>query len=355
MRRKILLVTSNFNRGGAQRVIMLLANRYVADGWDVHMVCLLDNKIEYELSPEIVIHDMCIERGKRIFKAVKWISRMRGLIKKERFDVIFSYIGRVNIITLAAAKGLNVPVIISEGNDPRRDRRNRFEMALSKYCYGKASKVIFQTRYQQEYYKKQCARNSVVIGNPISAPVYRGEHTNGNIICVGKLMPQKNHAMMIRAFAKIADKFPDKQVFIYGEGEERGNLQAQIDSLGLTDRVHLCGLTDRIFEIMREYRYFVMCSDYEGLSNALLEAMVSGMICITTAWSGADEIIRDGENGYMVPVGNDDALAKKLSHVFTNDCAGIAESGIAEGSKFTMEKIFPLWIKEINGLVLRHK
>ena len=347
--KKVLFVSGSLNRGGAQRVITILADDYVKHGWEAHMAVLLDDKVGYEISKKIVIHSI-VRRGGQAINAIRWIRDIKDILADLKPDVIISFAGRINIISMLAAIGTGIPVIVSERNDPAHDRRSKPERLLCRVFYSRADRVVFQTQYQASCYRKWCKTNSVIIGNPISAPAYEGEHPGKDILCVGKLMDQKNHPMMIRAFAKLADEYPEKQVFIYGEGAKREELQALIDGEGMTARIHLCGNSDHIFDVMREYQYFVMCSDYEGLSNALLEAMVSGMVCVTTAWNGVEEIIEDGVNGYLIPVGDEAALTDKLRTVFSTDNSGICSRGIETAKKFSSDQIMQDWRDAVHGL-----
>lgn len=346
---KLLFVTSDLRRGGAQRVISLLANEYAKRGWNVHIAVLLDTGIGYEISESIHLHNI-VRHGNYLINAARWVKDVRKIITKEKPDAIVAFAGRINIITMLASIGKKTPIMVSERNDPKNDRRSRIEVLLCKYFYKKANKVVFQTSYQKEQYGHACEKNGVVIGNPISAPAYEGEHIKRDIICVGKLMDQKNHPMMIRAFARLANQFPQKQVYIYGDGSKQDELQKLIDDLNMSSRIHLCGNSEHIFEIMREYQYFVMCSDYEGLSNALLEAMISGMVCVTTAWNGVEEIVVDGENGYLVPVGNEDALVDKLRTVLDNDNSAITYKSIETAKRFASDNIMSIWRDTIDGL-----
>lgn len=350
MSKKILFVSGSLIRGGAQRVITLLADEYVRLGWSVHMAVLLENKVGYKISDRIVIHDI-VRRGNQVKNTAKWIKGIKRILESENPDVVVSFAGRINMITMLAARGTGVPVLVSERNDPAHDRRSKPEQWLCKRFYARADKVVFQTQYQARYYEKWCRENSVIIGNPISAPVYEGEHKKKDIVCVGKLMDQKNHPMMIRAFKQIAEEFPDKQVWIYGEGAKREELEALIRSKGLEGRIRLPGNSDHIFDILRENEYFVMCSDYEGLSNALLEAMISGMVCITTLWNGVEEIVQDGMNGYLIPVGDTDALAEKLRTVLRTDNESIRKQGIETGKRYSGDTVLQQWRQTIDGLL----
>ncbi len=350
MSKKILFVSGSLNRGGAQRVITLLADEYVRLGWSVHMAVLLENKVGYKISRQIEIHDI-VRRGNQMKNATKWIRDIKRILETEKPNVVVSFAGRINMITMLAARGTGIPVLVSERNDPAHDRRSKPEQWLCKRFYGRADKVVFQTQYQARYYEKWCRENSVIIGNPISAHVYEGEHKKNDIVCVGKLMDQKNHPMMIRAFKQIAEEFSDKQVWIYGEGMKRAEIESLVRSEGLEGRIHLPGNSDHIFDILHENEYFVMCSNYEGLSNALLEAMISGMVCVTTAWNGVEEIVQDGINGYLVPVGDADALAEKLRMVFRSNNDSIKKQGVETGRRYCGEIVLQQWRQTIDGLV----
>ena len=350
MSKKILFVLGTMVRAGAQRVVSVLANDYAASDWSVHIALLIDNKVEYSLNDSIEIHDIS-HKGNRLKNFSKWVNELKQVINEVKPDVIVSFAGRINVITLLANRGTCIPVLVSERNDPARDRRSSFEMWLCKKLYQKADRVVFQTKYQSEFYSKWCKDNSVIIGNPISAPVYEGAHESKDIICVGKLMDQKNHPMMIRAFSKIASEFADTQVYIYGEGRKRAELEQLIADSGMSSSIHLMGNSPEIFSIMQKNEYFVMCSDYEGLSNALLEAMMSGMVCITTSWSGVEEFVTDGVNGYLVPVNDSDALAAKLNEVLRCDNSNVRANAIATAKYYSSDKVLADWRAAIEGII----
>ena len=348
--RKILFVSGNLLIGGAQRVISLLANDFARTDWSVHIALLLDDKIENTIEDSIQIHNI-VHKGNRLLAAKKWIKELRSVILEVKPDVIVSFVGRINLITLLAAKGTNIPVLVSERNDPLHDSRNSLELFLCKRAYKKAALVVFQTDYQSRFFHKYCSDKSVIIGNPLLTPAYEGEHENKDIICVGKLRDQKNHLMMINAFSSIASSFPDVNVYIYGEGILRETLEKAIKVNDLVDRVHLEGNNKDIFRIMQKNEYFVMCSNYEGLSNALLEALASGMICISTSWDGVEDVIVDGNNGYLVPVNDVNALAEKLTFVLNNDNSGIRKNAIETGKKYSCGTVLSQWHQAIEGLI----
>lgn len=349
--KKILFVTSDLDRGGAQRVLTILANEYQKKGWEVHIAMVLYNRIGYDVDENIFIHNLSRDGG-NIKNLVYWIRGLRTLAKQVKPNIVVSFAGRVNMIAMMSILGMNIPVLVSERNDPLNDRRSKLEVELCKRFYSRANTVVFQTNYQREFYKKYCDKNSVVIGNPIAAPIYTGEHVSKDIVAVGKLMEQKNHSMLIKAFSQIADIYSDKNVHIYGKGELKESLQQQVDALNLENRVIFEGNIDNIFEVLHKHQYFVMCSNYEGLSNALLEAMTSGMMCISTNWNGVQDIIQDGENGLLVPIDDENVLVDKLKKVFDGyyDENAIKKNAIKKAEEYQTNRIIDQWYTAIEEL-----
>ncbi len=346
---RILFVSGSLERGGAQRVLTLLANEYAARGWQVHIALLLHPTVGYALAPSVQVHDLT-RPGNYIKNTPFWLVGLRRLYRSLRPERIVSFVGRINLLAMTAALGTGIPLLISERNDPAHDRRSAPERALCKLYYSRADRVVFQTRYQQAFYGNLCRSNACIIGNPIAAPVYTGPHPNGDLISVGKLEKQKNHPLLIRAFAPLAEKYPHIRVHIFGEGSQRQTLQDLIAELGLEGRVLLEGNSDHIFDMLQTYRYFVMTSDYEGLSNALLEAMLSGMTCITTAWPGAEDVVEEGVSGWLTPVGEEEALTCLLDAVLSGQKPDLSAQGQKAALRFLPEHILPLWHQAIEGI-----
>lgn len=310
---KISFFIGSMQRGGAERVISILANDYCRRGWDVDVVVLLNNKVEYDLDDRIHIEDLSRQGSGYLKNAAFWLISIRRYLKKQKPDKVISFVGRINALVLTAAQGLKLPIIISERNDPNRDGRG---VLMQKYCnkiYRRAERIVFQNKYQQSCFCQELISRSVIIPNPIQVETVASEQRLHRIVSVGRLMPQKNQKMLIDAFFAIYKTHPEYILDIYGEGPLRESLQQQIDALGLTEAVTLHGNVSHVHRESANAEVFVLSSDYEGLSNALLEAMMMGLPCITTNYPGVEEIIQDGENGLLVPCGDVSALAETIS------------------------------------------
>lgn len=132
------------------------------------------------------------------------------------------------------------------------------------------------------------------------------------IMTAGRLVKQKNHALLVRAFAHVRKSVPARLV-IFGEGDQRAVLEAQIDELGLADAIQLPGSIDNVYPSMTAAAVFVLSSDWEGFPNVLVEALACGTRIVSTDCpSGPREILRDGDFGTLVERGDDVGLARAI-------------------------------------------
>ena len=172
------------------------------------------------------------------------------------------------------------------------------------------------------------------------------------IATAGRLIEQKNQKILVSAMAQVHKTYPDVKCRIYGEGGLRTALQSQIDELGLQDVVTLEGNVKDIHARLSQCGIFALTSNFEGLSNALIEAMQVGLACITTDYPGARELITDGENGLAVPMNDADALAKAIIKLIENNngCADtLAKQGQTFAACFKAETVLEQWHTVIEG------
>ena len=313
----ITFVIGGMTRGGAERVISILANYYAAEDWNVDIVMLLNNTVNYDLNSNINLIDMTVDSGSRIKSAPKWVTLFRKYIKENKPDVIVSFVARINIVVLLATLGMKIPVIISERNDPAADGRSKIINIATKIIYRKAKTIVFQTERARNYFTGKIKKNGVIIPNPIAVTCI-AEKSKKKIVSVGRLAPQKNQQLLIAAFKKVLNKHPDYVLYIYGDGELKEQLERQVACLGIKDKVFMPGNKPNIHQEISDAELFVLSSDYEGLSNAMLEAMMMGFPCISTNCAGADEYIMSGENGILVPLQDKDSMVNAMNYMIEN-------------------------------------
>ena len=341
--KRIAFVLGSLGRGGAERVISILSRDYAEQGWDVDILLLLFNKVEYELHPRVRVINLSGEGQSRIRRLPSWLGGIRRYIKGSRPDVVLSFAARINIIEQTACMGLGCKLYVSERNDPYSDGRSKLVDLATNILYPRADGVVFQTKRAASYFPK--LKNGRIIKNPVSAARPASAVKNDKLVAVGRLSAQKNHKLLIDAFARIADKFPKYTLEIYGEGELEQTLKAQCRALGLEKRVLFMGNVVNLHERIADADVFVLSSDYEGLSNALMEAMMMGLPCVSTDCAGADEIICDGENGLLVPVGDEAAMAEALDRILGDTALRerLGACAASSSERFRRENILKQW------------
>lgn len=313
--KKIVFLIGSMGKGGAERVISILANTYASKGWKVDIFTLLDNSNDYNLAPSINIIPIFNKNKSRISQLPHWISSIRNYVVKNKPDKIVSFIARINIITLLSCIGLSQKVIVSERNDPKADGRSWIINVATSLLYPLADKIVFQTKWAQSCFSKVIQDNSIIIPNPIEVNSKATMVKKNKIVAVGRLIEQKNHSMLIQAFKKIHQRYPEYYLEIFGEGRLRNELENKIKELELTESVHLPGNVSNIHEEIIDSEMFILSSNYEGLSNALLEAMMIGIPCISTDCSGSNEVITHKRNGMLVPIGSEEKLFEAIEQL----------------------------------------
>lgn len=317
---KILFYINAIHHGGAERVMANLAKRFAGSCNKVILVTSFRDEWEYPLDSAIdrinLIDEIPVGFLKRNILIAK---KLRSCIKNEKPDVIVSFMAEPNFRMLLATIGIKCRKIISVRNDPNKEYPNFLFKSLAKTLYNLADGVVFQTEDAMKWFPKSIQKKSRIIMNQVdevffNTPLAEERH---DIVTTGRLTAQKNHKMLIRAFSQIAGEIDDNLI-IYGEGELRDELESLVKDLGLEERVFLPGATKNVPEALSKAKLFVLSSDYEGMPNALLEAMAMGLPCISTdcPCGGPRMVIRNGENGFLFPVGNEEKLCEILSLVF---------------------------------------
>lgn len=349
MTKRIVFLIGSMGRGGAERVISILANNYAKKGWKVDILMLLNNRCDYDLDENINLIPICNEDKSRIKYFPKWIFNIRRYIVENRPDRIISFVARINIITILSSIGLKQRIIISERNDPRSDGRSVVVRLATRMLYPIADSVVFQTKWAQSCFSKRIQKKSVIIPNPVHVTVQALSIKEKKIVAVGRLLEQKNHSMLISAFRKILDDNKDYKLYIYGEGKLREELIKQIKELELTEAVFLPGNVSNIHEKIADAEIFVLSSNYEGLSNALLEAMMIGLPCISTDCAGSNEVIEDNVNGLIVPVGGEEEIIKSIKQLISDEDLRnkISQNARTTATKFKASVITKKWEKII--------
>lgn len=361
MKNKEIVFVSNFwGNGGATRVISVLAEEFVGNGYEV-TVCSypIKNKKEYRhaLNVKYVEFDMRFERG--FLYKIERILKLRKEIKKHKGAVIVSFEYFMNMQTIVAMTGLDNRLIISERNDPARVGSKKPIKQLRDILYRFTDCLVCQTQEAMEYFPKAIQEKSVVIVNPIKSNLpepWVGERKK-QIVNFCRLEKQKNIPLLIDAFEEFRKTHSDYILAIYGDGKERINLENYIQSKGLKMAVTLYPAVQDIHDRIRDSMMFVSSSDYEGLSNSMIEAMAIGLptICTDCPCGGARMIIDDGENGFLVPVRDKEKMAYAMGIIADNKAVRdkFCSAGYKIREKLDVERIAREWEIVIKGEIKR--
>lgn len=355
---KISFFIGSMCRGGAERVISILANDYCSRGWDVDIVLLLENKVEYDLDSRARIVDITKKAGGYVQNAPRWLLGIRRYLKEHTPDRVVSFVGRINALVLTAALGQKLSIVVSERNDPKHDGRGRLMLGYCNRIYRTAKAIVYQNAHEKSCFSAALDKKGCIIPNPVSVAATREGALPPVVTTAGRLIQQKNQAMLIDAMAQVHKRYPEVTCRIYGEGNLRESLQAQIDALGLADVIALEGNVKDIHARLANCGIFALTSDFEGLSNALIEAMMVGLPCITTDYPGARELITHGENGFVVPMNDADALASAIEKLINNEngCADtLAKQAQQTARAFRAETVLAQWRSVIEEEILLEK
>ena len=322
--KRIALFINSLQKGGSERVMVNLAEYFHEKNYEVILVTQYKKEVEYEISPEIKrVYSEPEEaalQGGRIHNFKVRFCTLRGIWKTYKPDVILSFLGKNNLMAILTAAFLPVKVAVSVRGEPTMEYEGRKMQALTKFLFGFADGVILQTRMAMDFFPKRVQKKAVILPNPLNTLFlrerYEGKRENV-IAAAGRLDENKNHAMLIRGFARIAEEFPAMRLVIYGEGESREKLEQLVKEKGLEERVTLPGNVSDVAGHIEKVRIFTLTSNTEGMPNSVIEAMCLGLPVISTdcPCGGPAELIKDGENGLLVPVGDEQALAEAFRKV----------------------------------------
>jgi glycosyltransferase involved in cell wall biosynthesis len=285
------------------------------------------------------------------------IRKLREIIKKESPDVLITFMGEPNFRGIIATMGTSTKNIISVRNDPNKEYAGRLNHFIAKHLLPIADWCVFQTRDAQKWFPVKLQKKSNIIINAVDPSFYEAHRKpkKNLIVSCGRLSNQKNQKLLIQAFNRIKERVPDAKLYIYGEGALENSLLELIDSYGLQKRILLKGQINNVKDALSEADLFVLSSDYEGMPNALMEAMAVGLPCISTdcPCGGPRELIEDGVNGMLVSVGDVESLSKAIVKVLEDvDLKEHLAIGAKEKAlQFKPSKIFNEWEKCVNGII----
>lgn len=360
MKKKINFIVACLEHGGTQRVIMNLALWMMEHGRNVSITVLgkKDEKNDYQVDENY--HVQYIDEKGQNKSIGKKIGKLRDVLKQEKPDVVIIMGVPACIYAIPATRGLKIPVIISERNDPAHFNGRNIVKKISHFLIRYGDEFVFQTEDAKQFFEKKIGNRGKIISNPLAVQFPQLERTGERdkiIVTAGRLTSQKNHKLLIGTFKRIKEKYPDYKLYIFGEGACRKELEEYIESLHLENHVILKGVTDRLWQNIYNAKMFVLTSDFEGMPNALMEAMALGLPCISTdcPCGGPKMLITQEENGLLIPVNDSQKLEEAILKLIEDTYLSEKISRNAENVKqeYSLEKIAEKWMELIDNVSVR--
>ena len=354
--KKIVFVIGIMGNGGAERVIAALSNYLSRKKYEISIITIYGNRQDYQLDSAIKHYPIICKSKSKLYRPIERILEVRKLIKKISPKCVISFLTDVNIHVLFAMCGMKCPLILSERNDPNNDPSEKWQRMLRDKIYSWCDAIVFQTKDAAAYFDHKLSVNisREIIPNPITPnlPYYVFENNRYRLITACRLTKQKNLPLMIDAFSEILARGYNCTLDIYGDGPLKCSLQKYIKDKHLAKNVRLCGFSKKIHEEMLNSKAFIISSDYEGISNSMLEALAIGVPVIATDCpiGGARDSIRNGVNGLLVPVGDKNALITAMEQILNEPrlCEELSRESVKIRKRLSIECIAEKWIDIIN-------
>ena len=388
MKKRIAFMIDTLAGGGAERVVSVLSQELIKRGYCVDIVLTQKKLIQYTIPKEVNVYFLPdfpdISTSFKLIRVITRIKRWLGrtiyslaqktviidsnccfndpevryllsmryffetYVKRNRPGVVVGFLVKPNIIMLSKLNIKGIKRIFCERNSPvRPDIPVNIIRARDKLC-SRADAAVFQTNEQMEYYTN--IEKKFVIPNPLKESLperYIGDRKK-EIVTFGRLDPQKNLLCLIEAFELFLANHSDYILHIYGNGSQREELERVINQKKLESSVCIDGFQNNIHELVVDAAMYVSTSDFEGLSNSMLEAMAIGLpvVCTDCDGGGSRMIIHDCENGLIVPKGDARAVADAMSKIA--DSKKFSDKLSTEASKLrdqlSVESIVSQWI-----------
>jgi len=371
---KILVVIPSLSIGGEERIIIHILKYINRDIFEVGL-CLFEKKGELlnEVPLDVPIFDL---KKKSRWSVLFLVIRLRSIIRKNKPDIIFSALWYSTFISACAnfIFSLKRPCLIAHEPhnhklDIRGKRFQKIKSVLMDWSHRKADLVVTISKgsaysiaedYFLEKDKIKVIHNSVDSElieksrlEQVSDPWFK--ENKPIIITLGRLIPRKGFSDLLEAFRLVRNQ-QLAWLIIIGAGELKSDLQNLAHKLGLEDDVLFLGYQDNPFKFISRSNVFVLSSHWEGFGSVIIEAMACGIPVVSTRCpSGPDEIITDGVNGLLVPVGDVTAMSDAILKLLTDRelAKRIAEAGRRRAEDFRVEKIIVEYEKVFEDIITK--
>lgn len=327
--KKVIFVTSSLTDGGAEKVMSILASQCARMGAEVTLVALREKKQVYQISEKVNFIQIQTKHKHSILKMMERCIKLRQIFKESSAKTVISFLPINSLYVMISKIGLNKKLVISERADPNisifdknLSLKDRLGVLIFRKMriYSLADWIVFQTHDAKCCYSKKMQQKSCIIVNPLDTSVlparYKGER-NKTIVAAGRLSEEKNFSMLIEAFDKFHELYPDYKLIIYGEGKLRKELEEQITNKKLERYISMPGFVCDLANKINSSSMYISTSNHEGISNSMLEALGMGIPTIATDCpiGGSRMFVKTDNTGILIPMNECDLLVESMIRI----------------------------------------
>lgn len=355
--KKIVFITNTLGFAGAEKMLTFVANSLCERGYNCAIINLNSSGGDYlnEKKQTIDGRIKVYTFGKSVSSFIRHkyiVAEIKKIAVEFRADVLVGFNNWPNFYAKIVGSLLNIPSIMSERGDPSKTNTNTLKSKIVFFIINRSKGGVFQTDGAKAYFGKGLQKRGVVIPNPI---FLKGkildipfEEREKSVVSVGRLdNGQKRYDVMIDAFKLFSQKHPEYVLKLYGRGPDEERIKEWARKSGIEEKVKLIGLSTQPMQDIVKDGMFLITSDYEGISNSLLEAMAVGLPCVSTDHTpgGARLLITDHKNGLLAPIADSEALAKAMCEfaenpVLAKECGERAKDVL---NRFAPGRIIDMW------------
>lgn len=352
---KVIFALPNMSSGGAERVVSILANHLVTQQVRVEIWLYYGFTLQYPLNSSVRIVFLDLSKQSTLKRILTIHKRLKDEKKSKERIVFVPFLSAILNISVLANFGIGVPLVACERNNPFIHGSKWYRQLKAQIPFLMADHCIFQTPDARAYYSLVSDNQCSVITNPIpgSSISWNGSTSPQKLISVCRLHRQKNLPMTLDVIERLKDRFPDIHLDIYGEGDLKESIEAEISKRGLSEQVNLKGVTKEVHLRLAEASVFISTSDYEGISNSMLEAMSVGMpIVCTDCPIGGARLMLQGGAGVLTPIRDVNAFVSEVENLLNNPKQAISLGQKAKevSRQYSAKRITQMWLSVFNQL-----
>lgn len=355
MKKKILFVTNTIQMlSGAAKIFRFVSSEMSNCGYEVEALIILDDSIE-ETIENVPVSTLGIKTFPKGIWRLRTFSVLRREIRKSNPDIVCTFVQDACFLVRVATLGLPILTISCDRGDPSWGGKSLWK-PITKWTYRQSDICVFQLPEVRDYFGSKNLKKSYVIPNPF-VPMEEPDRSfvNKTIVSAGRFTDQKGFDVLIKAFDIVRKRFPEYKLIIWGDGDLREEYQSLIDKLQLKDSVELPGYIRNVSSAIKHEGIFVLSSRYEGIPNALIEAMSMGLPCVSTDCSpgGARFLASNETRAIIVPVDCSELLANAICKVIEdkNLAKSLSSNALQVRKEYEPAIILNLWRKVFDSIV----